>query len=68
MQDVGMRFNAVLRKGRRAGPLAKDLKQGSKDMLEATWKPHMKDGQPTVQSGLPDSVFEFPKQRKDQKL
>jgi hypothetical protein len=25
----------------------------------------MKDGQPTAQSGLPDSVFEFPKQRKE---
>ncbi len=25
----------------------------------------MKDGQPTVQSGLPDSVFAFPKQRKE---
>jgi hypothetical protein len=34
-------------------------------MPEATWKPHVKDGQPTVQSGLPDSVFAFPKQRKE---
>jgi hypothetical protein len=65
MQDVGMRFNAVLRKGRRAGPLAKDLKQGSKDMLEATWKPHEKHGQLTTQSDLPDSVYAFPKQRKE---
>ena len=34
-------------------------------MPEATWKPHVKHGQPTVQSGLPDSVFAFPKQRKE---
>ena len=34
-------------------------------MPQATWNPHVKDGQPTVQSGLPDSVFAFPKQRKE---
>ncbi len=31
----------------------------------ATWKPHTKHGQPTAQSDLPDSVFAFPKQRKE---
>ena len=33
--------------------------------LEATWKPHEKHGQLTMQSDLPDSVFAFPKQRKE---
>jgi len=36
-----------------------------KDMPEATWKPHEKHGQLTTQSDLPDSVYAFPKQRKE---
>lgn len=31
----------------------------------ATWKPHEKHGHLTSQSDLPDSVFAFPKQRKE---
>ena len=34
-------------------------------MPEATWKPHEKHGQLTTQSDLPDSVYAFPKQRKE---
>ena len=34
-------------------------------MPEATWKPHEKHGQLTLQSDLPDSVYAFPKQRKE---
>ncbi|HTS08084.1 MAG TPA: DUF6582 domain-containing protein [Candidatus Eisenbacteria bacterium] len=34
-------------------------------MPEATWKPHEKHGQLTMQSDLPDTVFAFPKQRKE---
>jgi hypothetical protein len=34
-------------------------------MLEATWEPHEKHGRLTTQSDLPDSVFAFPKQRKE---
>src|ERR1700742_2300672 len=34
-------------------------------MAEATWKPHEKHGQLTTQSDLPDSVYAFPKQRKE---
>ncbi len=34
-------------------------------MTEATWKPHEKHGRLTTQSDLPDSVFAFPKQRKE---
>ena len=34
-------------------------------MSEATWKPHEKHGPLTMQSDLPDSVFAFPKQRKE---
>lgn len=34
-------------------------------MLEPTWKPHEKHGQLTTQSDLPDSVYAFPKQRKE---
>jgi hypothetical protein len=33
--------------------------------MEATWKPHEKHGQLTTQSDLPDSVFAFPKERKE---
>jgi hypothetical protein len=35
------------------------------DMPESTWKPHEKHGQLTTQSDLPDSVYAFPKQRKE---
>jgi len=31
----------------------------------ATWKPHTKHGRLTKQSDLPDSVFAFPKERKE---
>ncbi len=33
--------------------------------MQATWKPHEKHGQLTRQSDLPDTVFAFPKQRKE---
>jgi hypothetical protein len=33
--------------------------------MDATWKPHEKHGKLTKQSDLPDSVFAFPKQRKE---
>jgi hypothetical protein len=33
--------------------------------MEATWKPHEKHGHLTQQSDLPDTVFAFPKQRKE---
>lgn len=33
--------------------------------MKATWEPHEKHGQLTKQSDLPDSVFAFPKQRKE---
>jgi hypothetical protein len=32
---------------------------------EETWKPHEKHGRLTTQSDLPDSVYAFPKQRKE---
>ena len=34
-------------------------------MPEATWEPHEKHGQLIKQSDLPDSVYAFPKQRKE---
>ena len=34
-------------------------------MREATWKPHEKHGRLTTHSDLPDSVYAFPKQRKE---
>src|SRR5579862_5061782 len=34
-------------------------------MPKATWKPHEKHGRLTMQSDLPDSVYAFPKQRKE---
>jgi hypothetical protein len=34
-------------------------------MPEATWKPHEKHGPLTTQSDLPDTVYAFPKQRKE---
>jgi hypothetical protein len=33
--------------------------------MQPTWKPHEKHGQLTMQSDLPDTVFAFPKQRKE---
>lgn len=32
---------------------------------KVTWKPHEKHGDLTERSGLPDSVFAFPKERKE---
>jgi hypothetical protein len=33
--------------------------------MKTTWEPHEKHGRLTIQSNLPDSVFAFPKQRKE---
>ena len=33
--------------------------------MQPTWMPHEKHGQLTAQSELPDSVYAFPKQRKE---
>ncbi|MBV8582395.1 MAG: hypothetical protein JO241_00245 [Candidatus Eremiobacteraeota bacterium] len=33
--------------------------------MRATWKPHEKHGDLTMRSDLPDSVYAFPKQRKE---
>jgi hypothetical protein len=33
--------------------------------MATTWKPHTKHGQLTTRSDLPDSVFAFPKERKE---
>src|SRR3984957_17629200 len=33
--------------------------------MQPTWAPHEKHGRLTAQSDLPDSVFAFPKQRKE---
>jgi hypothetical protein len=51
-------------KMRNARPFAV-LTEDIKDMTEATWKPHEKHGRLTMQSDLPDSVYAFPKQRKE---
>src|SRR5690349_12251263 len=37
----------------------------SSDAMKTTWRPHEKHGRLTKQSDLPDSVFAFPKQRKE---
>jgi len=34
-------------------------------MAQATWEPHERHGDLTMQSDLPDTVFAFPKQRKE---
>jgi hypothetical protein len=46
-------------------PRTKTYGKDSKDMPEATWKPHEKHGRLTMQSDLPDDVYAFPKQRKE---
>jgi hypothetical protein len=33
--------------------------------MQATWIPHEKHGQLTAQADLPDTVFAFPRQRKE---
>lgn len=33
--------------------------------MQATWRPHEKHGRLTTQSDLPDTVFAFPRQRKE---
>ena len=39
--------------------------RGYSPNMRATWKPHEKHGHLTTQSDLPDSVYAFPKQRKE---
>src|SRR5271163_5259586 len=42
------------------------LYERSKELpMQPTWMPHEKHGQLTAQSDLPDSVYAFPKQRKE---
>jgi hypothetical protein len=47
----------------------KSIEREGKNTMEVkmgtTWKPHEKHGRLTKQSDLPDSVFAFPKQRKE---
>jgi hypothetical protein len=43
----------------------KKKRKDGKEMPEATWKPHEKHGLLTMQSDLPNSVYAFPKQRKE---
>jgi hypothetical protein len=38
---------------------------GTTEAMRTTWKPHEKSGRLTTKSDLPDSVFAFPKQRKE---
>jgi hypothetical protein len=45
--------------------LAKSEAKDGRHMTETTWKPHEKHGRLTMQSDLPDSVYAFPKQRKE---
>jgi hypothetical protein len=33
--------------------------------MQATWKPHTEHGDLTTRSNLPDSVYAFPKQKKE---
>jgi hypothetical protein len=35
------------------------------EWMQTTWKPHEKHGQLTERADLPDSVFAFPKERKE---
>ena len=35
------------------------------EAMQATWKPHTEHGDLTTRSNLPDSVYAFPKQRKE---
>ena len=39
--------------------------KGRTRTMRATWKPHEKHGRLTKQSDLPDTVFAFPKERKE---
>jgi len=43
----------------------KDKKSREELPMQPTWMPHEKHGQLTAQSDLPDTVYAFPKQRKE---
>jgi hypothetical protein len=64
-----MRISASLTlrhtKRARRTPFDQAERKDRKNMLEATWKPHEQHGRLTRQSDLPDSVYAFPKQRKE---
>jgi hypothetical protein len=48
----------------RARP-ASEAREIKEFLMQATWKPHDKHGELTAKSDLPDTVFAFPKQRKE---
>jgi hypothetical protein len=58
-------FGAVAYARSRRTPFDQTERKDSKNMPEATWKPYEKHGRLTMQSDLPDSVYAFPKQRKE---
>jgi hypothetical protein len=43
----------------------RSVARGKNPSMRATWKPHEKHGRLTTQSDLPDSVYAFPKERKE---
>jgi len=56
---------AELSQAERFDPFAGALSLNGAKAMEATWKPHEKHGDLTERGDLPDSVFAFPKQRKE---
>jgi len=47
------------------GAPARPEKLGKESKMQATWMPHEKHGRLTQQSDLPETVYAFPKQRKE---
>jgi hypothetical protein len=47
------------------GSVNVSLVKGASTMARATWKPHTKHGELTERGELPDSVYAFPKKRKE---
>jgi hypothetical protein len=52
-------------RSRALAPDQNTRRKDGNDMPEATWEAHEKHGRLTMQSDLPDSVYAFPKQRKE---
>jgi Family of unknown function (DUF6582) len=56
------RIGTGLRQGRSS---IDEIEYSEIKSMQTTWKPHEKHGELTERSDLPDSVFAFPKQRRE---
>jgi hypothetical protein len=57
--------DSAVAKGERSTPVINLINLQGGTMETATWQPHTEHGELTTKSNLPDTVFAFPRQRKE---